>query len=67
MSLRVFHMLFIALSIVLSAGVGGWGVQSFLATGRSGSLALGVAFFALGLVLLLYGVRTFRRLRELGP
>jgi len=65
MSLRAFHVLFISCSILLSAGVGGWGLQSYLTTEDTGSLALGVAFFALGLVLLLYGVRTFKKLREL--
>ena len=58
-------ILFISCSILLSAGVGGWGIQRFLETGDTSSLTLGVVFFALGLVLLLYGVRTFRKLREL--
>ncbi len=66
MSLRAFHLLFIALSILMSAGVGGWGLQRWLAGGDTADLALGLFFFLFGFALVLYGVRTWRRLRELG-
>ena len=60
LSLRSFHLFFIAVSVLLAVWVGVWGVQSYLATKSAGDLALGVFFFVLGVVLLLYG-RSVRR------
>ena len=67
LSLRSFHLFFIAVSVLLAAWVGVWGVQSYLATSSVGDLALGVVFFLLGFVLLLYGRSVRRKLRALAP
>lgn len=66
MSLKAFHILFITLSILLAWLVGAWGVRAWLVGGGRGSLALGGLFFVLGFVLLGYGVRFIRKVRELG-
>ena len=65
LSLRSFHLFFIAVSVLLAAWVGVWGVQSYLATRSVGDLALGVVFFLLGFVLFVYGRRVRRKLRAL--
>lgn len=67
LSLRSFHLFFIAVSVVLAAWVAVWGVQSWLATRSGNDLVLGLLFLALGLVLLLYGWRVRRKLRGLAP
>jgi steroid 5-alpha reductase family enzyme len=67
LSLRSFHLFFIAVSVLLAAWVGVWGVQSWQATHSSGDLILGLLFVALGVVLLVYGLRARRKLRELEP
>ena len=67
LSLRSFHLFFITASVLLAAWVGVWGVQSYLATKSGGDLALGLLFFALGLVLLFYGLRVRKKLRALAP
>lgn len=67
LSLRSFHLFFIAVSVLLAAWVGVWGVQSYLATRNMGNLMLGVVFFLLGFVLLIYGRRVRRKLRALAP
>lgn len=67
LSLRSFHLFFIAASVVLAAMVGGWGVRTWQATGSVGSLALGLLFFLLGFVLVVYGLRVRRKLRALEP
>ena len=67
LSLRSFHLFFVAVSVLLAAWVGVWGVQSYLATRSVGNLTLGVVFFLLGFVLLLYGRRVRRKLRALAP
>ncbi|MDX1643571.1 MAG: hypothetical protein R3244_04335 [Thermoanaerobaculia bacterium] len=67
MSLKAFHILFIALSIVLSAGLGAWGVESYLSQGSRGGLAFGVVFFLTGAALLVYGVKFLQKMREIEP
>ncbi len=65
MSLKAFHILFIVASTLLALAVGAWGVQRYLTEGSGSHLVLGVAFFALGLALVVYGVRFFGKLRRL--
>ena len=66
MSLKIFHLVFIALSILMAAMVGGWGVNRYLADGSAGDLALGGGFFLAGAALLVYGVKVLRKFREIG-
>lgn len=67
LSLRSFHLFFIAAAVALSAWVAVWGVQGWLATRSGSDLGLGLLFLALGFVLLLYGWRARRKLRDLAP
>jgi hypothetical protein len=64
-SLKAFHILFIALSIVLSVGLGTWGIREYMASASGGALALGVVFFVTGFLLLLYGRGFLRKMREI--
>lgn len=65
MSLRIFHVIFITVSIALSLFVTVWGVREFLETHRDGALALAVVFLLAGVLLVVYANRTFRKLRDL--
>jgi hypothetical protein len=67
LSLRSFHLFFIAASVLLSFGVAVWGVQSWRTTGSGSDLGFGVIFLVVGFVLALYGVRVRRKLRALDP
>jgi hypothetical protein len=67
LSLRSFHLFFISVSVVLSAGVTAWGIWSWRSTGNLGDLAFGVLFLVVGILLALYGVRVRQKLRALGP
>ena len=67
MSLRSFHLFFIAASVVLAAWVGVWGIQSWQANRSGSDLAVGLLFFALGAVLLVYGLRVRKKLRAIAP
>lgn len=67
MSLRAFHLFFIGASVLMCLLVGAWGVREFAAAGAAGGLTLGAACFVLGFALLVYGVRVYRKLMELGP
>jgi hypothetical protein len=65
MSLRIFHIIFIAVCIALSVFVVGWGVREFLATRSAGALMLAIVFLAGGALLVAYAGRAFRKLRDL--
>ena len=65
LSLRSFHVFFILASILLSVAVGAWGTQQYLHQGSSTGLAMAIIFFVTGFLLVLYGVRTFGKLKEL--
>jgi len=65
MSLRVFHIVFITVSIVLMLYVTVWGVREFMASRNS----LGISMIIFGVVggasLVWYGKRVFHKLKEL--
>ncbi len=44
-----------------------WGVQSWQANRSSSDLVVGLLFFALGAVLLVYGLRVRRKLQAIAP
>jgi len=67
LSLRSFHVFFIAVSILLSVWVGVWGIASYRAGGGVSGLALAALFLLVGFVLLVYWVRVRRKFREMGP
>ena len=66
MSLKAFHILFIAVSILLGMFVGGWGVRQYLMNDNLGSLAVGILFFATAFILLAYGLKFIDKVQELG-
>jgi hypothetical protein len=65
MSLRVFHVVFITVSIALMLYLTAWGVREFMAS-RS-SLAISMVIFGVvgGTSLVWYGMRVFHKLKEL--
>jgi hypothetical protein len=67
LSLRSFHLFFIAASVVLSGWVGVWGIRSWRGAGGTADLAFGLVFLALGIVLAVYGSRVRRKLRRIAP
>ena len=61
MSLKAFHLFFIAVSVLLAAGIGVWGVYTFFTHGGLGTLALGLAAFLAAAGLVLYGRRFWHK------
>jgi hypothetical protein len=58
MSLKIFHMVFIVLSIATSVFVGIWGLMHR-------QIGFASIFLLLAAVLVVYGFRAFRKLREI--
>jgi hypothetical protein len=65
MSLRIFHIVFVTVSIALSIFVTIWGVREYAATHNTGALGLATVFLAGGVLLVIYAGRVFKKLREL--
>jgi membrane associated rhomboid family serine protease len=65
MSLRVFHIVFITVSVALTVYLAVWGVREFMLTRSSLGMTMAVAGLAGGATLIWYGKRVFRKLKEL--
>lgn len=65
MSLKGFHVFFIAVCLIFLIGLGFWGIRDFQVTGRRMSVYLGLGSFAATIVLGAYGAWFLRKLRHL--
>ena len=65
MSLRVFHIVFVIVTIVLSLYVALWGLRMFSEERSTSALALGILFFGTAIGLMVYGKKVARKLKEL--
>lgn len=65
MSLKAFHIFFIAVSILLALGVGLWGVNIYLEDTNVDYLLFGIGSLLTGAALIAYGVKMLRRFRSL--
>ena len=65
MSLRAFHLLFIALSVVLAAFVAAWAAGQYRVEHELGYLAAVVASLLSGVALAIYGAAFQRKTRRL--
>lgn len=65
MSLKAFHLVFIAASIVLAFWFGGWSLDHYLDSKETLDLALAIGSFVAGLVLIGYGCYVIRKLRNI--
>jgi len=65
MSLKMFHIVFITISTIMSVGVGAWGMFTNRQTGDTAALAIGIVSLAGGLLLIGYSVWFVRKLKAL--
>lgn len=65
MSLKAFHIFFVAASVLMSLGVGAWGADRYLVTLNTSNLALAILSFVLGAGLIVYGFKVYKKLSEL--
>ncbi|MBM3778042.1 MAG: hypothetical protein FJW23_07345 [Acidimicrobiia bacterium] len=66
MSLKAFHVLFIAVSTLMALGVALWAANAWNATEEVAWLALAAAGFAGSAGLVVYGSRFIRKARQIG-
>lgn len=65
MSLKAFHLVFIALADLMCCLVGAWGVWRYAKTGSVELLALAILSFLLSGGLVVYGLRVWKKLQTL--
>jgi len=65
MSLKAFHVVFIAASILMGFGVGGWSLYQYYTDGSGANLGLGLCFTALGVALIIYSRRILQKLKHI--
>jgi uncharacterized PurR-regulated membrane protein YhhQ (DUF165 family) len=65
MSLRVFHIVFVIVTIVLSLFVALWGIRAYSTERDVAALALAILFLATAVGLMVYGKKVARKLKEL--
>lgn len=67
MSLKQFHLFFIALSILILFGFGIWGIQAYLADKSDGGmLILAILAIVSAAGLIVYDVLVYRKFKTLG-
>lgn len=64
MSLKAFHILFIACSTLLAFWLGAWAIQAYGRSSQGLLLVSGIAAIAAGAGLIVYGVLFLRKLRH---
>jgi hypothetical protein len=65
MSLRAFHLLFIALSVILAAFFGAWSIGQYRLVNETQYVLAGIASLACGVGLAFYGAAFQRKTRKL--
>ena len=65
MSLRVFHLVFIGFSVILTAFFAAWAAGQYQATHQIGYAVTVVASLAAGIALVVYGAAFQRKMRKL--
>ena len=65
MSLKAFHLFFITLSVLLSLGVGGWGIESYFSGSNGIGLLVGLFFLLFGAGLIYYEFQFLRKFKHL--
>ena len=66
MSLKVFHLFFIAVSVAMCFGIAAWRFSAFRAAGEAGALGQAAAATLGGVALVIYAWRFVRKTKELG-
>ncbi len=66
MSLKAFHIVFISLSILLSLGIGGWGIQSYVSDSNDIGIRIGLFFILLGIGLVYYELKFIQKFKHVG-
>jgi len=63
MSLKIFHIIFISLSILLSFGFGVWSIRFSATENHGGYFWAGLISFVVSMALIVYGVNFIKKMK----
>jgi hypothetical protein len=63
MSLKAFHLFFVAVSILFTLFFGAWAIVEFQSTRDAGTLTMGIASLLISIVLVVYAGYAIRKLK----
>ena len=66
MSLKAFHVFFVAVCLILTLGFGVWAIRQYQSAGDRTSLYLGIGSFASTAVLAVYGAWFLKKIKGIG-
>ncbi len=66
MSLKAFHIVFVIVSVLLSAFVGRWGVVAYRNDAQPMDLVVGIVAIVMGVLLVWYSTWFIRKIRAIG-
>ena len=66
MSLKSFHIFFIVVSTLTTFGFGIWSLLESRRTGQTSDVVLGIVSLAASVSLVIYGLRFFKKLKQMG-
>ena len=66
MSLKAFHIVFVIFSTLLALGCGGWCLWVDMVEGAPIYLAGAIASFVCAILLVIYGIWFYRKMKRLG-
>lgn len=55
MSLKAFHIVFVAVSVILAVGFGAWAIREYRSAGHAAHLAWGIASLVGAVGMIVYG------------
>ena len=64
MSLKVFHIFFIAISTLTAFGFGAWGVYQFFVDEGAAFLVMGLGSVVAGIGLIIYGINFLNKFKH---
>ena len=65
MSLKAFHVVFVAASILLALGFGAWSLSNYFHGGQLLDLVFGAGSLLAGVALIVYGVFVLKKLKNI--
>ncbi|HTO94475.1 MAG TPA: hypothetical protein VMM80_08865 [Bacteroidota bacterium] len=66
MSLKTFHLLFVACAVLLAFGVAAWSVDAYASGGGTAMLAAAAGACLAGAALVVYGIKVRSKLKGIG-
>lgn len=66
MTLKAFHVAFVIVSTLMSAGFGVWSLNAYRTAGTAQHLFLGVLSLAIAVGLVVYGTWFLRKMKDVG-